>query len=159
MALRLTLRGFENYLAQLKDAGADVERIAEKALKESGDILYKSLVENTKGSGLNEDTIRKMEESLQKPTIYKDYLGDRISKVTCELGYRKGKYDPDDLSGGYVALFNEYGTVERHTEQGADRGKLAERQFTRRAIKQTSNRIRKTQQSIIEDGLREVVNP
>ena len=159
MALKLTLKGFENYLVQLRTAGKDVEKIAEKALKESGDILYASLVKNTKGSGLSEDTIRKMEETLQKPTIYKDYLGDKISKVSVELGYRKGDYDPDDLSGGYVALFNEYGTVERYTEEHENRGKLAERSFTRRAIKQSSGRIRKVQKEIIEEGLAEALNP
>lgn len=159
MALRLTLTGFENYLLQLRDAGKDVEKIAEKALKESGDILYDALVQNTKSSGLSEDTIRKMEESLRKPTVYKDYLGDKISKVSVELGYKKGKYDSDDLSGGYVALFNEYGTDSRYTEHGDYRGELAEKSFTRRAIKQTSAKIKKVQKKIIEEGLQEIVNP
>lgn len=158
MALRLTLNGFDSYLLQLKKAEKDVEKIAEKALKESGDILYNSLVRNTKSSGLNEDTIRKMEESLIKPTIYKDYLGDKVTKLSVELGYRKGKYDSDDLSGGYVALFNEYGTEERYTEGHDYRGTLAERSFTRRAIKQSSSKIRKTQEKIIQEGLEDALN-
>lgn len=158
MALKLTLTGFDDYLLDLKKAGANVEKIATEALEKSGNILFDALNESVRNSGLSEETINEMNKSLKKPTIYKNELGGKVSSVVCELGFKKGRYDPRNPSGGYIAIFNEFGTDERQTEAGAYRGSLEELSFTRRAIKKTSAKIKRTQKNIIQKGLQEALN-
>lgn len=157
MGLKLTLTGFDEYLSDLKKAGKNVDEIATKALEQSGDILYNALKDSVKSSGMSEDTIREINNSLMKPTIHKNYEGGEVANIVCETGFRLGAYNPDDPSGGFIALFNEYGTKDRSTRSGESRGSLVERTFTRRAIKKTSSKIKKLQKKILEEGLEEIL--
>lgn len=157
MGLKLTLNGFDEYLLDLKKAGAEIDKAATNALEKSGDMLNQAIAESVRSSGMSDDTIRAMNRSLMKPTIHKDYEGGSVSKIVCEVGFTKGDYNPDNLSGGYIALFNEFGTKERETSSGASRGSLEEKSFIRRAIRKSSAKIKKIQKETLEEALRETL--
>lgn len=149
MSVKLTLTGFDTYLVRLKNAGADVRKTAEKALLESARVFKTSLEKNVNASPMSAEVKRKIMSSMIQPRISHstDYF------VQAETGFKKGDYNPDNLSGGYVALFNEYGTVERRTGEGYSRGSLEELEFTRRAIKESKNKIRKLQEDVLNEAL------
>lgn len=158
MALKLTLKGFDSYLSDLKKAGADIDAAATEALTTSGEILTSAIKDSMKSSGMSDDTIRVMNRSLMQPTIYKNREGDTVTKIVCEVGFRLGDYDPKNPEGGYIALFNEYGTKERKTAAGKNRGHLEERAFIRRAIRKSKAKIKNVQKETLEKALQDALN-
>lgn len=154
MSVKLTLNGFDDYIKKLRKAGADVQKVTEEAILKSGAVFNSNLTAQIKKEyRLTAETKEAMLEDMKKPEIV--YSSDRI--VIGEAGIKIGnKIDPKDLSGGFIALFNEYGTIQRKTKQGERRGYLEELEFTRRAIKKSAPKIRKLQKGILEKALKEL---
>lgn len=150
MSVRLTLSGFDKYLDELRKAGANVQKVTEDTLLESAEIFKKELVKNVNASPMSNDTKDRMNEDMIEPRII--HSSDQI--VVAETGYKMGDYNPKDLSGGFIAQFNEYGTVRRKTRKGANRGSLEELEFTRRAHKASNPKIKKLQKSILTEALK-----
>ena len=69
---------------------------------------------------------------------------------SAKVGWDLGGYDPKNLSSGYKAIFNNYGTVRRQTRNGQDRGQIEGKQFIAKSKKQAKNRIKKSQEEIIK---------
>lgn len=153
MSAKLTLKGFDSYLLKLRKAGADVQKASEKALLESAEIFKDELVKQVNGSPMTKETKDAMMESMIEPSI----VVSNDMFVVAETGFRMGDYHSNDLSGGYIALFNEYGTKNRRTRRGQNRGSLEEIEFTRRAHKAVDSKMRRVQKKILEEALKEAL--
>lgn len=150
MSVKLTLKGFDRYLEELRKAGANLQKESESVLLESAAMFDRTLQKHVDASPMSEDTKKAMKEDRIKPQIA--YSSDYF--VIAEAGFRMGEYDPDDLSGGFIAQFNEYGTGRRHTRKGENRGSLEAMEFTRRAHKEADPKIRKMQKALLEEALK-----
>lgn len=152
MSVKLTLKGFDSYLRKLEKAGGNVQKVSEKALLKSAEVFHAGLEKNVKASPMSEATKDAMNKDMIPPRIV--YSSDYF--VVAETGFRMGTYNPKDLSGGFIAQFNEYGTVRRKTRKGKNRGSLEEMEFTRRTHKQVDRKIRKLQEEVINEALKEL---
>lgn len=153
MSVKLELKGFDSYIKKLRKAGGNVQKVTEDAILKSGAIVNSNIIKQVKSEPrMSSETKEKILDDMIKPTI--THSTEMI--VSGEAGIRIGSYDPKDLSGGFVALFNEYGTVQRKTKQGKRRGSLEELEFTRRALKKASPQVKKLQRGILEQALKEL---
>lgn len=158
MSVKLQLQGFDDYLKKLRKAGADVQKITENAILKSGAIVNSNLENQINSdSRMNSETKKRILDDMIPPTI--THSSDRV--VTGQAGIRIGSYpktneEIKNLSGGFIALFNEYGTKYRKTKKGARRGSLEKLEFTQRALKKSAPKIRKLQKGILEEALKEL---
>lgn len=155
MSVKLTLKGFDDYIRRLQRAGANVQKVTEKALNESAVMFNDALIKNVNASAMSQETKNRMMEDIVKPGV--NHSSDML--VIADAGFRIGDdyHDTnDDLSGGFIALFNEYGTGERRTRKKGSRGSLEKMEFTKRAHKQVDSKIRKLQKGILEEALKEL---
>lgn len=154
MGAKLTLKGFDEYISKLRKAGANIQKVSERVLLDSARTFHGELIQQVNASPMSQDTKDAMMDDIIEPWIR--YSSDYV--VVAEVGFEMGeKIDPKNLSGGYIALFNEYGTHRRKTRKGANRGSLEEMEFTRRAHKVVDPRIRKTQKKMLEEALKEAL--
>lgn len=153
MSIKLQLNGFDDYIKKLRKAGANVQKVTEDAILKSGAVVNTELENQIRSeSRMSAKTKERILERMIEPTI--THSTEDI--VSGEAGIRIGSYDPKDLSGGFIALFNEYGTSERKTKKGERRGSLEELQFTQRALRKSTPKIRKLQEGILEKALKEL---
>lgn len=104
MSIKLTTKGFESLLEDVKIAGGSVDQACESALKQSAVIMQNELKAEMRSSGVDGGLI----ESMPKFTVEKEG-----NEYTARVGYRKGAYDPENLSDGYKVVFLNYGTPNR----------------------------------------------
>lgn len=143
MSVRLTLKGLDRQLRQLERLGRDVRKVSEDVLLKSAKMFATELVKQTNGAPMSVETKKAIMASFIKPAIVEstDWF------VVAETGFRMGDYTPDDLSGGFIAQFNTYGTTGRYTKQGGYRGSLDALEFVQRAHRAVDSKIRKMQET------------
>lgn len=152
MSAKLRLKGFDEYIHKIKQAGGNVRGVTKDTLIKSAVMFDNELVKQMKASPMSEETKDEIMKSRVEPHISRDT--DYI--VEAEAGFKLGEYHPKDISGGYVALFNEYGTKKRQTKTHYDRGSLSKMEFTKRAHRKVDSKIRKMQEGILKKALKEL---
>ena len=142
MSIKLKLSGFDELLEQIEQAGGTIDRAAESCLKQSAQIMQSELKNQMKESGVDNDLIARMPPS----EIKKDG-----NTMIARVGYKKGAYNPDDLSDGYKVVFLNYGTPKR-----SKHGKVEAKGFIDRAQKKARTKIKKAQKQALEKILERV---
>lgn len=142
MSIKLRLSGFDDLLERIEKAGGTVDRAAESCLKQSAQIMQSELKNQMQKSGVDSDLISRM-----PPPEFKQDGNTMIARV----GYKKGAYNPDDLSDGYKVVFLNYGTPKR-----SKHGKVEAKGFIDRAQKKARLRIKKAQKEALEKILERV---
>lgn len=142
MAIKLRLEGFDELLKQIEEAGGTIDRAAESCLKQSAHIMQSELKSEMKKSGVDGDLIDRM----PTPELQKDG-----NTMIARVGYKKGTYNPNDISDGYKVVFMNYGTPKR-----TKHGKVEARGFIDRAQKNARKRIKKAQKEALEKILERV---
>lgn len=142
MAIKLQLSGFDDLLAQIQEAGGTIDRAAESCLKQSAHIMQNELKSQMKMSGVDNDLIARM----PPPEIIKNG-----NSIVARVGYKKGTYNPNDISDGYKVVFLNYGTPKR-----AKHGKVEARGFIDRAKKKARKQIKKAQKETLQKILERV---
>lgn len=142
MAIKLQLSGFDDLLEQIEKAGGTIDRAAESCLRESAQIMQNELKSEMMKSGVDSDLIDRM----PTPEIEKNG-----NAMIARVGYKKGAYNPNDLSDGYKVVFLNYGTPKR-----SKHGKVEAKGFIDRAQKQARKRIKKAQKETLEKILERV---
>lgn len=132
----LQLKGFDDLLAKIQEAGGSVDRAADSCLRQSAQILQAELKTQMQAAGVDGDLIN----SMPPPQITVD--GNRYSAA---VGYSKGSYDPRNPSDGYKIVFLNYGTPRRSLH-----GKVAARGFIQAAKNKARPKIKKAQQQTFE---------
>jgi hypothetical protein len=142
MAIKLQLSGFDELLKQIEEAGGTIDRAAESCLKQSAQIMQNELKSQMKMSGADSDLI----ERMPPPEIIKNG-----NSIVARVGYKKGTYNPNDISDGYKVVFLNYGTPKR-----AKHGKVEARGFIDRAKKKARKQIKKAQKETLQKILERV---
>ncbi len=142
MAIKLQLSGFDELLEQIQKASGTADRAVESCLKQSAQIMQSELKSEMQKSGVDSDLIDRM----PTPELQKDG-----NTMIARVGYKKGAYNPDDLSDGFKVVFLNYGTPKR-----SKHGKLEAKGFIDRAQKKARKRIKKAQKETLEKILERV---
>lgn len=132
----LQLKGFDDLLEQIQKAGGSVDRAVDSCLRQSAQIMEKELKAQMQSAGVESDLINAMPPSQIKVNG---------NNYRAEVGYKKGNYDPRNLSDGYKVVFLNYGTPRRTMH-----GKVAARGFIDKAKKKARPQIKRAQQATLE---------
>lgn len=142
MAIKLQFSGFDELLEQIQKADGTVDRAVESCMKQSAQIMQSELKAEMQKSGVDSDLINRM----PTPELQKDG-----NTIIARVGYKKGAYNPNDISDGYKAVFLNYGTPKR-----SKHGKVEAKGFIDRAQKKARKRIKKAQKEALEKILERV---
>lgn len=140
MSIKLQLEGFGDLLKKIESAGGSIDAAAETCIKKSADIMQAELKTQMSKADVDSGLITKM----PAPTIEKEG-----NKITARVGYKKGAYNPNDISDGYKIVFLNYGTPKRKKH-----GKIKARGFIAKAKKKARPQIKKQQEETLNDILR-----
>ena len=159
--IKLQLKGFDDMLEQIKNAGGDIDHAAESCIREAAQIMHADLKAEMQSSGVDGALISRMPQ----PEI--EVNGNVF---TAKVGYKMGSYDPDNPSDGYKVVFYNYGTANRKTRNdkrrvkiggdfvtlGTNRGAIPEHGFIARAKETARPKIKKAQRQTLKSILEKV---
>lgn len=133
------ISGFEEILTAIKDAGGSIDGAVNSALKQSAQIVQDELKTQMQSSGVNSNLINAM------PNFEITQDGNR---QVAEVGYKKGAYNPENLSDGYKVVFLNYGTPHRKKH-----GKIVGKGFIQKAKKKANPKVKKVQKETFDEIL------
>lgn len=136
--IKLVFNGFDDLLSDIEKAGGRIEPAVNAALTESINLVDSDIRAGAAARGLETDR-------MITPAV--KWNGN---KATAEAGFSLGDYDPDDPNSAYIALFTEYGTAERKTKAGENRGEIEADPFIRPAQEKNAAKIKRTQKQALE---------
>ena len=140
MSIKLKFEGFEDILKDIEKAGGSINVATENCMRRSAEIMETELKHSMNQSNVDTDLINRM----PPPDI--ETSGNR---VTARVGYKKGAYDPQNLSDGYKVVFINYGTPRR-----TKHGKIRARGFIQRAKKSAKKKILSEQEKTLNEILK-----
>lgn len=145
---KLVLKGFDTLLEDIQRAQGNIEQATEKGLRAGAEVLTRQYEDEAKKSGASSEELNALVKS-PKP----NRSGNRFS-VDC--GFKLGTYNSNNPSGGYLAMFRNYGTVKRTTKTGANRGSIQETGFIQRAERRASAKIKKAEKETLQEILKDL---
>lgn len=141
MSIKLKLDdGFENLLHKIEKAGGSITAATRECMEKSADIMEQELKDQMQASGVDSDLISQMNPRE---------INTSGNRVTASVGYKKGAYDPDNLSAGYKVIFLNYGTPRR-----TKYGQVKALGFINRAKKRAKRLIKAEQQKTLTEILK-----
>ena len=140
MSIKLKLNGFEELLKQIEKAGGSVNSATRKCMDKSAEIMQSELKSQMRFSNVDSGLIAAM------PPYEIESSGNRI---TARVGYKKGAYDPENLSDGYKVVFLNYGTPNR-----TKHGKVVGRGFINKAKNKAKRSIKAEQEKTLQTILK-----
>lgn len=135
MSIKLKLSGFDELFERIKEAGGSVDAAAEQCLKESAQIMQSELKSQMQKAGVDSDLIARM----PPPEITK-----KGNAMIARVGYKKGSYNPDDLSDGFKVVFLNFGTPNR-----TQHGKVTAKGFIVKAQRKARKQIKLKQEETL----------
>ena len=136
MSIKLKLNGFEELLKDIEKAGGSINQAAESAMKQSAQIMQTELKDQMRIANVDPQLIARMPPfEIEKSA----------NRVTALVGYKKGAYDPQNPSDGYLAVFLNYGTPNR-----TKHGKIVARGFIQKAKNRAKPKIKKEQRKVLD---------
>lgn len=127
--ITIKLDGFEEMLKDIEAAGGTINKAVDSAMKQSAQIVYSELKKQMQGASpkaVDSGLINRM----PPPTVKWDG-----NECKAEVGYKKGSYNPKNLTDGYKAVFINYGTP-----------RIAPRKFIEKAKRKSKQPIKKAQE-------------
>ena len=108
------LKGFDKFLEKLDAAGVNAEKLGRRCFYKCTENMYDELYEKGKAAGLDEKLLEAMN----------DRVIDKYNTWFYEVGWSKPHWNGSDaIPDAYKVLFYNYGTPERETKKGYNRGK------------------------------------
>ena len=135
--ISLQLTGVDELLKEIEDAGGSINGAVDSCMKQSADIQQKELktqMRKASPKAVSSSLINRM----PPPEI--KWSGNAC---VARVGYKKGEYDPKNLSDGYKAVFINYGTP-----------RISPREFIKKAQKKAKPQIKKAQEEALNKILR-----
>jgi hypothetical protein len=113
----VTLKGFEDFLEALQEAGATMEGEGRKCFEQCAENLYDEMYSRAQKAGLDNRLLEQLDETfIEKDNVWFYECGWKKQKPS------KGNPLPDT----YKVMFYNYGTPkERFTKKGYSRGKVS----------------------------------
>lgn len=140
MSIRLKLDGFSDLLKEIEKAGGKSESAAVTCMQKSAQIMDDELKTQMRNSDVPKDLI----DQMPAPIIENDH-----GLITARVGYKKGTYDPNNLSDGYKVVFLNYGTPYRKKH-----GKMRSLGFIQKAKSRAKRKITAEQEKTLNDILK-----
>lgn len=136
MSIKLNLNGFEDLLKEIEAAGGSINSAADSAIRQSAQIMQSELKSQMQNAGVDSGLIG----AMPPPEIETN-----ANRFQARVGYRKGSYNPDNLSDGYKVVFLNYGTPNRRKH-----GKERARGFVQKAKRRAKPKIKKEQEKALK---------
>ena len=140
MSNKLNLNGFDELIKEIEKANGNVDRETKKCVQQGANILQDEIKAKMESTGVDSGLISRM----PTPEVEEDF-----GRFTARVGYKKGEYNPRNLSDGYKAVFINYGTPKR-----TKHGKVAARGFIEKAKRTARVKIKKAQEKTLNEILR-----
>ena len=140
MSIKIKLEGFDKLVDAISKSEGKIDIVADMCITKSANIMNDELKSKMTVAGVDEGLIQRM------PAPIVEHEGNIYS---AKAGYKKGTYDPTNLSDGYKALFLNYGTPRR-----TQHGKVRARGFIAKAKKDAKPKIKKAQKEALDDILK-----
>lgn len=142
--ITVKIEGFEEILTEIQKAGGSIDKAVNSAINQSAQIVQSELKNQMQQAGVDSGLINAM------PNYEVMQEGNR---QIVEVGYKKGTYDPNNLSDGYKVVFLNYGTPNR-----TKYGKIVGKGFITKAKKAASPKVKKVQKEIFDKILGRLKN-
>lgn len=142
--ITLKFDGFEELLKDIEAAGRTMNSAVDSCMEQSAQIAEKELKTQMRKSRVPDN----LTNAMPSPEI--EWEGN---KCTARVGYKKGTYDPKNLSDGYKVIFLNYGTPHRKKY-----GHVAARGFIGKAKKKAAPQIKRAQKETLEKILERLKN-
>lgn len=139
MSIKINLVGFDELLSKIEKAGGSIDAAADSCVKKSASIMEAELKTQMNNAGVDSGLINRM------PAPRFENEGN---KITARVGYKKGAYNPNNISDGYEVVFLNYGTPKRKQSQIKARG------FIAKAKRKARPQIKKQQEQTLNEILR-----
>lgn len=127
--ISLNLVGFDELLKNIEAAGGTINGAVDSCMKQSAQIQQKELKAQMQKKKVDGALVNRM----PPPEIKWDG-----NACIARVGYKKGEYDPKNLSDGYKAVFINYGTP-----------RVSPRKFIRAAQNKAKPQIKKAQEETL----------
>lgn len=135
---------FEGLIKKVEEAQGNVDAALLKAAKKCTDTMFEELVSEATSANVPAKIVSAIGKSTEKDG----------TAIVCRVGWEKPEnVDSNNLSVGQIAAILNYGTPARYTRKGTYRGKIAPRNFIKKAKGKAQRKILKTQ----EDTLNEIL--
>ena len=105
MPIKFDFKGFDMLIEKIREAGENAERYAEQTARKAAEIYDEELRKSMRDA---DGSFADLIDRMPPPEITNS--GDRF---TVRVGYKKGKYDPENPSDAYKVIFLNYGTPRR----------------------------------------------
>lgn len=140
MSIKLKFEGFEDILNDIAKANGSINAATRECMVKSADIMDKELKTQMQAAFVDSDLIA----AMQPPEVE-----SKANRVTARVGYKKGAYDPHNLSNGYKVVFLNYGTPNR-----TEHGKVRARGFIQKAKNHAKRAIKDEQEKTLKEILK-----
>lgn len=140
MSISLKLEGFNDMMRKIQKAEGNIKPATEKCLKVSANVIDAELKAQMTTANVPAHLVAEM----PAPVIENDH-----GLITAKVGYRKGPYNPRNLTTGYKVLFLNYGTPNRKMH-----GKVKARGFIQKAKRSAKPKIKKEQEAALKEILK-----
>lgn len=134
--IQLNIEGFDELLKKIEQAGGSINGAVDKCMKQSAQFQKKELKTQMQKKKITTSLINRMPD----PEI--EWNGNTC---TARVGYKKGAYNPKDLSDGYEAIFINYGTP-----------RISPRNFIQAAKNKARPQIKKLQEQTLNEILEDL---
>lgn len=145
MAISLKLDGFEQQISKLEAAGKKADAVIDKSATAAATILQGEL----KAQMQKADESGNMSRLISRMPAPSTEKAGGVAVV--RTGYKKGEYNPDNISDGYKAVFLNYGTPRR-----SKHGKVRPRGFIQKAKKAAKPKINAECEKIFNEAIKEL---
>ena len=126
----LQLNGFDELIKNIEAAGGSIQGTVDSCIKQSANTMYNELKSQMAKKKVDGGLINRM----PAPEVeWKD------NACIARVGYKKGQYNPKDLSDGYKAVFINYGTP-----------RISPRNFIKKAKSNAKKQIKQQQEETLK---------
>lgn len=136
----MKLDGFEQLLREIQKAEGNVEKATKTCMQKSAAIMQDTLKSEMQKAKVDGNLIN----AMPPPEIENNH-----GLITARVGYKKGAYNPDNLSDGYKVVFLNYGTPHRKKH-----GKVVARGFIQKAKRKAKKPIQQQQENTLKEILK-----
>lgn len=132
----LSLYGFDELIKKIEKAGGTIDSSVDACARNAANIQQEELKNQMHKKRVSSSLVNRM----PLPEIKREG-----NEVTVRVGYRKGSYDPKNLSDGYKAVFINYGTP-----------RISKREFVKAAKRKATPKIKKVQEETLHNILKDL---
>lgn len=134
--IEVQLYGFDELIKKIEEAGNSIEDTVTECMSESAAIQQEELkakMRKAKSPVTGKPVSERLINAIPEPEI--KWNGNAC---TARVGYEKGKYNPNNPSDGYKAVFINYGTA-----------RIEGRHFIEKAQRSAKRKIKKMQEETL----------